>query len=92
MKQIIYSREGYDKYNDLLQTVILQLNEYTNGERVEFGEQGFEDMNGVDIRGIDDESIYVNEGNDDETYPLHELDLMDALKILGDFEGGIYKK
>jgi len=98
MKQIINSREAYDKANDLLNAVVLQLNEYTNGTVIDFGEQGFEDMTGNDVCAMDDEYIYMGnewdakDFDDTNKYPLHELDLMDAIKILGDLEAGVILK
>lgn len=90
MEQIINSREAYDKYNSLLDTIVIQLQEYTAGEKIEFEEQGFEDVAGNDICGMDDENVYMEAS--DETYPLHELDILDAIKILGDLEAGVIKK
>jgi len=96
MKQIINSREAYDKVNDLLDNIILQLREYIGSGIVDFGEQSFEDTAGNDLCAIDETRVYMGnyyeEGETHETYPLHELDLLDAIKILGDFESGVISK
>ncbi len=94
MQQIINSREAYDKVNDLLNNIILQLNEYTAGEVIDFDEQLFEDSAGNYLCGMDDENVYMGTSMEDknETYPLHGLDLLDAIKILGDLESGTIKK
>lgn len=96
MKQIISSREAYEKYNEILTNVILQLREYIGSGVVDFSEQSFEDMAGNDLCAIDEEKVYIGseyeEGEMPETYPLHELDLLDAIKILGDFESGVIAK
>lgn len=91
MGQIILSRHAMEKYDDLLQTIILQLNEYTKGRIIDFGNQGFEDISGNDICGIDDENVYIDYDFEDldNAYPLHELDLMDAIRILENFENKV---
>lgn len=95
MKQIISSRQAYDKVNSLLQDVITQLREYTQGKVIDFGEQCFEDMAGNDICAIDNENVYTGVEYDEfeevEKYPLHDLALLDAIKILSDLEAGVIK-
>ncbi|MES2287355.1 MAG: hypothetical protein V4547_16805 [Bacteroidota bacterium] len=93
MKQIINSSQAYDKANSILTDVLLQIKEHTQGELIPFEEQSFEDMSGNEICGIDDENVYMGFNLDPqltETYPLHDLDLFDAIKILGDLEAGVY--
>lgn len=88
METIITSREAYDKYNQLLSTVIIQIQEYAGDNIIDFEENGFEDLSGNDIYGVDNEKVYMNDGDFTEknSYSLHELDLLDAIKIIGDLE------
>lgn len=93
MKQIITSSQAHQKHRELLNEVALQLKEFTNGKVVDFGEHGFEDMAGQDICGMDSERVYfTNDFEEENSYSLHDLDLLDAIKILGDFEANIYNK
>jgi len=85
MSQIINSKEAHNKYRDLLETCILQLNQFTQGKVIDLGENGFEDEAGNDIIGLDDNYVYFNGFSD--TYSLHELGLLDAIKLVGDLEG-----
>lgn len=82
--KIITSRQAYDKYNELLQYCIQQLNQFTQGKVIYLGENGFEDMSHNDICGLDDNYVYFN--NFEDNYSLHELDVLDAIKIVGDLE------
>ena len=73
MKQIISSREAYDKINAIQNDVIAQIKEY--GEVIDFNDQSFSDMSGNYIYGIVRDKVYMSEdflGNDH--YPLSELD------------------
>jgi len=82
--KIITSLEAHNKYIVLLQDCILQLNQFTQGKVIDLGENGFEDMSHNDICGLDDNYVYFN--NFADNYSLHELDVLDAIKIVGDLE------
>ncbi len=78
------SKDSYNRYNSLLEDIIMELNKFTEGKRIDFGDNGFEDVSKNDLCGIDDNYVYLN--NFEDNYSLYELDALDAIKILGDLE------
>ena len=82
--KIITSKQAYDKHRELLGYCIQQLNQFTAGKIIDLGEMGFEDTSHNDICGIDDNYVYFD--NFKETYSLHELDILDAMKLVADLE------
>jgi len=79
------SKIAYEKYNSLLQECIDKLREFAGDKVIDLEDNGFEDMSGNDICGLDKEKVYTE--NNSLGYPLHEIDLLDAIKIIGDLEG-----
>jgi len=82
--KIITAKQAYDKHRELLEYCIQQLNQFTNGEIIDLDDMGFEDTSHNNICGIDDNYVYFD--NFKETYSLYELDILDAMKLVGDLE------
>ena len=86
---------AYKKYNELFYGVLAAIRKHIKEDKeelIEFGENGFEDDANNDLCAIDTENVYFGTETADgyeDSYPLSELSLLDAIKILGDFESNV---
>ena len=83
---IITSKDAYSKLSELQTSCVLQIQQFIGDipNKIKFEENGFEDLSGNDIEGVDKENVYFN--NFEDSYPLHQLDLIDAIRIITIFE------
>ncbi len=68
-----------DQYNSVMENLRMEIDTLTDGGKVDFDENGFEDVSHNDITGIDGEDVLLADG---ETCSYHELDFWDGIKII----------